>query len=180
MNARHLPACCAVLALACSSASALDLTPSGLSVQIGRSPDKTNVLAVGAVWDSRWRAGQRVAFSAYGEVMLSHWRADAIGGGHQSLQQLTLLPVLRIQPRAESPFFFDIGIGASYLGTDYATSDKRFSTRWNFYDVLGAGYRFGPSGKHEIGLRLVHVSNAGLRHPNPGEEFVMLRYATRF
>lgn len=36
-------------------------------------------------------------------------------------------------------------------------------------------HRFLPAA-----LRLQHFSNASIRHPNPGENFVQLRYARRF
>jgi hypothetical protein len=31
-----------------------------------------------------------------------------------------------------------------------------------------------------VGLRLSHVSNAGIKEPNPGENFLQLRYARSF
>ena len=39
---------------------------------------------------------------------------------------------------------------------------------------VSQGYR------HELALRLQHFSNAGIKHPNPGENFVQLRYAQGF
>ena len=39
---------------------------------------------------------------------------------------------------------------------------------------------FGARGEHEVSLRLQHFSNAGIKHPNPGETFVRLRYVRRF
>ncbi len=47
-------------------------------------------------------------------------------------------------------------------------------------DHLAAGWQFGPRRDHELTLRIQHFSNAGIRHPNPGENFVQLRYARRF
>jgi lipid A 3-O-deacylase len=67
--------------------------------------------------------------------------------------------------------------------TDHAfqTPGHTFSTQWNFQDVLGAGYVLGGSkGRDETQLRLGHFSNAGLRNPNPGEDYLQLRYARRF
>ena len=57
---------------------------------------------------------------------------------------------------------------------------KRFTTTFNFVDVIGVGRSFGPSRTQELGLRLQHVSNAGIRVPNPGQNFVQLRYAASF
>jgi lipid A 3-O-deacylase len=67
------------------------------------------------------------------------------------------------------------------MDRNYETPRKRFSTRWNFYDMVGVGHTYGgPQERHEVGLRLVHTSNAGIKNPNPGENFLQLRYAYRF
>jgi hypothetical protein len=120
-----------------------------------------------------------VELSARTELLLNEWRADDFGGGHQNFTQVVLLPTLRVQPaQGRSPWFFELGIGASYMDPLYVTPEKRFSTRFNFYDVLGVGYSLGRD--RELGLRLNHVSNAGIRNPNPGEEFLQLRFLQRF
>jgi len=62
----------------------------------------------------------------------------------------------------------------------YRHSDKHFSTSFNFGDHVGVGYSFGAAKKNEIALRLEHFSNAGIKHPNPGQNFVELRYVHHF
>jgi hypothetical protein len=44
---------------------------------------------------------------------------------------------------------------------------------------MAVGRMFGAERQHELVLRLEHFSNAGIDHPNPGENFVQLRYAHR-
>lgn len=164
------------------AAHAVDWRPDAVMVQGGAGPDHTAAIAAGLVWDWDWLRRRRALVTAQTEFFVSQWRADAAGGGRQSLQQVTLLPLLRMQlDRGRSPWYLELGVGASYLSKDYVTPDKTFSTRWNFYDVIGAGYRFGGAeGRHELGLRYVHISNLGIRKPNPGEDFVLLRYAAKF
>nr|WP_311732042.1 acyloxyacyl hydrolase [Variovorax paradoxus] len=53
-------------------------------------------------------------------------------------------------------------------------------TRFQFTEQLGIGRNFGAQGEHELSLRLRHFSNAGIRKPNPGENFVRVRYLYRF
>jgi hypothetical protein len=133
------------------------------------------------VWDWDWRLQRRGLFTAQTELLVSQWRADRVGGGSYSLQQYTLLPVLRIRPdEGRSPWYLEAGIGASWLSRDYVTPNKTFGSRWNFYDMLGGGYSFGASRRHELGLRYVHTSNLGIRDPNPGEDFLLLRYGVKF
>jgi lipid A 3-O-deacylase len=62
----------------------------------------------------------------------------------------------------------------------YRTSEKQFSTHFNFADVLGAGRNFGEGQRHEVSLRLTHFSNGGFKHPNPGMNLVRLRYGVMF
>jgi hypothetical protein len=62
----------------------------------------------------------------------------------------------------------------------YRTDHKEFSTRFNFYDTIGIGRSFGDHRQHEVSLRWAHVSNAGIKEPNPGENFIQLRYARQF
>jgi hypothetical protein len=113
--------------------------------------------------------------------MLNQWRADAMGGGKQSLTQIAVVPSLRMRlAQGRSPWFLEVGVGLSYMDRLLVTPNKSFSTRWNFYDLLGAGYSFGASREHELGVRWVHVSNAGLKKPNPGQDFLQLRYTQRF
>ncbi len=174
----------AALALAGTPpARALDLRPDAAFLQLGAGQDSAAMAGVGLVWDWDFRSMRRKAeLTAHTELMVNRWQADAVAGGRQQLTQVVLLPSLRMRlGRGASPAFIELGVGASWLDRGYQTPDKRFGTRWNFYDMLGAGYTFGgPQGRSELGLRLVHVSNAGIRNPNPGQNFVQVRYARRF
>ena len=82
--------------------------------------------------------------------------------------------------KRQSPWFLEAGVGLSLTSVLYQTQAKRFSTRFNFGTHLGLGRNFGTRGEHELSLRVEHFSNAGIRHPNPGENFVQLRYVYRF
>jgi len=50
----------------------------------------------------------------------------------------------------------------------------------NFGDHIALGLRLGDRQEHELQLRVEHFSNAGLRKPNPGENFGQVRYVWRF
>lgn len=77
----------------------------------------------------------------------------------------------------QSPWFVDAGVGATLFNHVYRTSDREFSTAFQFTEVLGMGFTADP---HEFALRLQHISNADIRKPNPGENLVRLRYSYRF
>ena len=122
--------------------------------------------------DVRFFSGRlALAVDAYA----SRWQADALPGERDDFTQLGLVPMLRWRfDEGRSPWFVEGGIGVSYLVNGYRTRTKAFGSRWNFSDHLGVGYSFG---RHEIGMYVKHVSNAGLDKPNPGETFYQLRYS---
>lgn len=57
---------------------------------------------------------------------------------------------------------------------------KQFSTEFNFGDHIAIGREFGERSRHALAVRIEHFSNAGINHPNPGENFLQLRYSYRF
>jgi len=71
---------------------------------------------------------------------------------------------------ASVPVF--LGVGVSYK-TEH---DGLVSTRWNFAEQLGVQFRF-KGGASAVELCVRHWSNAGLRLPNRGQDFVTLTYA---
>ena len=76
--------------------------------------------------------------------------------------------------------FVEAGIGVNAITPIFRSRDHQFSTTFNFVDHLGFGLRFGASRENEISLRVQHFSNAGIKKPNPGQDFAVLRYARHF
>ena len=124
-----------------------------------------------------WREGAR---SFYWDLFASQWRGP-FDGQRRSIAQLGAIATWRYRfDGGASPWFVEGGIGGSVSDRLYRTDSRSFSTTFQFTEVIGAGYSFGERGRHELSLRLQHFSNAGIRKPNPGENFVRLRYAYRF
>jgi hypothetical protein len=171
----------ALAAFACCGAQALDLRPGGAFVQGGLGVH-THSVSAGAIWPWAWKHnGWGGEWSGQTEVFVSHWRADDFGGGHQGFTQIGVSPMLRLRfDQGRSAWFVEAGIGLTTLDKDYRTPHREFATRFNFIDSVAVGRNFGASGQHELSLRAVHVSNANIKRPNPGEDFLVLRYARRF
>lgn len=148
---------------------------------VGNSP--TTAMALGFTWHfGTARALWGGLVTTYGDVFLSEWRARQVMDGKQvDYSQVGAIASARYRFDAgHSPWFIDAGIGVSTMDRTYQTPDHRFSTRFQFTPVLSAGRNFGSKGAHELSLRLQHFSNGGIREPNPGENFVRLRYLYRF
>jgi hypothetical protein len=141
----------------------------------------TYSLTAGVAWPSTWRhTGLDGVWTAQTEFFVSHWNAK-LDGRRESFTQVGLSPILRYRfDQGRSAWFAEGGVGLSYLDGIYQRDHKRFSTRFNFHDTIGVGRSFGVDREQEIGLRIVHVSNAGIKEPNPGENFIQLRYARQF
>jgi hypothetical protein len=146
-------------------------------VQLGLA-EAARTHTAGAAWHWRWQkpwAGGQLG--GYWEASFGRWASELADGRRSTawVTQLGLTPVLRWTPEG-SPWFAEAGIGVHLLMPVYRSQDKRFSTTFNFGDHLALGRRFGEQGQHEVALRLQHYSNASIRRPNPGENFLQLRY----
>lgn len=127
----------------------------------------------------RWNWGNSPV-DGYWDVGIGRWQADA-PTGLRGITVLGFVPTFRLHPDGHaSAWFIDAGIGVTWASDVWATNLKRFSTRFNFASQVGVGLQLGAQRSHEVALRIQHVSNGGYRSPNPGENFVQLRYAARF
>jgi hypothetical protein len=152
----------ALFLVVASSAQALD----SISGEIGSGTRQVDMYRLGVQWrqkQPRWLEGTR--FSLYWDASVGAWDGD-IG----SLVDLGITPVLRYGKR-HGPYA-DGGIGLHYLSDTHVSSAVEFSTKYQFGDHIGAGWRFES---YDFSLRLQHLSNAGIHNPNPGINFLQLR-----
>lgn len=153
---------------------------SSLFAQYGVA-DSTRELTAGATWDWAWSKPFATGrLTGYWESSVSRWSYE---GERKAtwLGKLEVTPVFRYRPNnGDSPWFGEAAIGLTLTTTLYATNRKSFSTRFNFGDHVAIGRNFGEDGRYEVALRIEHLSNAGIQHPNPGENFVQVRLSYRF
>ncbi|QGW80080.1 acyloxyacyl hydrolase [Variovorax paradoxus] len=175
-----------ILCLLGTEAHAFEDSARGIYFEGGRAPhgDKgaTNSATVGVTLP--WSLRQPVhegALTSYWDLFISQWHAPAFGDGSRNYAQIGAIYTWRYRFGAgSSPWFAEGGVGATVMDHLYKTPDRTFSTAFQFTEVLGVGRSFGENGRHELTLRLQHFSNAGIKKPNPGENFVRLRYTYRF
>ncbi len=115
------------------------------------------------------------------DLFASYWSSRMANVDRQRNYVFGVVPTLRWRgDQGQSPWFAQVGSGLSLATELYQSGDKRFSTRYNFATHLAVGTNFGAQREHELMLRLEHYSNAGIKKPNPGENFLQLRYARKF
>ncbi len=137
------------------------------------------VLAASAGWmrdlglfdaGSRWRLGLEAGAGA--------WHSKANGGfPSRTFGRVGVTPNLRYAFGDDRALFVEAGIGLDLIAPKFSVGNKRFGSVFQFNDHVAVGMRFGPARQHELSLRVDHYSNAGIKHPNPGQNFGELRYA---
>ncbi|NVK55936.1 MAG: acyloxyacyl hydrolase [Alteromonadaceae bacterium] len=75
--------------------------------------------------------------------------------------------------------YAEFGIGLSLLD-DTQFAGKDVSTHYQFEDRLGVKVKLGDEDENELSLRYFHYSNAGLKKPNPGLDFIAMSFMKRF
>ncbi len=143
----------------------------------------TDALTVGATlpwrnWSMPLWGGE---LRGHWDIYLSRWSFDRAPGGRSNSLVLGVAPTLRLRPdQGRAAWFWEAGLGANVGNHVYRTVDREFSTSFNFATHVGIGVNLGARRQHELLLSVQHVSNAGIKQPNPGLNFVQLRYALHF
>lgn len=150
----------------------------GLSIEGGVGDAKTSVVRVGAHWNwqKKWFTQNRWQLGGYWEAQAGMWDNR---GGVGALIDLSVTPVFRFTA-ADSPWYFEGAIGFHWLSDYPSRGGTPFSSKFQFGDHLGLGVRYGERRQNEIGLRVQHLSNAGIRNPNPGINLILLHYKNHF
>lgn len=178
----------AVCLACCTAAHAFDYEGIGVYLEGGRAPHgeagSTSSATVGVMlpWPARHAAPSGLGLMpSYVDIFASHWRAPSLDQGHRSITQVGAIATWRYRfAEGSSPWFVEGGLGITVMDRLYRTPEREFSTAFQFTEMLGVGRSFGEDGHHELSLRVQHFSNASIKKPNPGENFVRVRYAYRF
>ena len=147
----------------------------GMSLEAGNG-NGVDVWRVGAQWNwqKKWFTGGAWHVGGYWDLQLGQWR----GASH--VTDIGLTPTFRLEQSSGYGPYLEGAIGFHYLSGKNITAAKQFSTNFQFGDHVGAGVRFGDKGRYDLGLRLQHTSNGGIKHPNPGVNFALIRFQYRF
>lgn len=139
-----------------------------MTAEYGTGSRDVNLWRIGLQWKQRpaqWMANHS-RWSWYWDLSVGGWHGD-LGRVHD----VGLTPVFRYSQAARGPYL-EAAVGFHLLSDSHINSDLGFSTRFQFGDHVGAGYHHG---RYDWQVRLQHLSNGGMRNPNPGINFIILR-----
>lgn len=132
-------------------------------------------------WQSRWWQSSQNHLGGYWDMSLAQWRGSRFRNeidARQNITDLGITPVLRFQANDKKGWYIEAGIGAHLLSDLYDNAGRRFSTRFQFGDHLGIGYVTRQN--FTVSLSVQHFSNGGIKHPNPGTLFGVVKVAYKF
>ena len=133
-------------------------------------------------WNQPLATGEAWLLGAYWDLTVGHWHPHYAGGGNHDVNDIGLTPVLRITERQRSAIapYAEAGIGAHLISEHHLYDGRDMSTNFQFGDHIGAGVSFGDQYAWDLGVRVQHLSNAGIKNPNPGINFLQVRAAYHF
>ena len=117
----------------------------------------------------------------YWEVSANFWEYGE-QNTHSSNYALAISPVIvkHLTTIADQyPVYLEAGIGAS-LVDDRTFAGKDIGSHYQFEDRIGFIFSLNKKETHQVSLRYMHYSNAGLSDDNPGLDFLTLSYIRKF
>jgi hypothetical protein len=155
--------------LACGGTAAAQ-AQSEVVVSLGRAADNADIDVVRLAYrrtlpsDARWWVPTLV------ELGGGIWRVPDLAGTTQRFD-LHATPVWRADFERT---YVEGGIGLYLLSHTINNDVTHISTSFEFGSHVGAGLRIGARHETRVSIALQHLSNAGIKEPNGGVNFVLV------
>jgi lipid A 3-O-deacylase len=165
---------CATLLLSASGVAVADQF--GIQIAGGLGDRHVKKLDLGLVWDPNltwWQIGDW-HFALIGEAHVAWWHTDE-GNVHENIGEIGVTPIIRfIKGSGSVRPFVEAGAGVRLLSSPTISSTFSLGSAFQFADLAGVGVQFGGHQQYQAGYRFQHVSNGGIKEPNPGINFHQL------
>ncbi|TLX53213.1 acyloxyacyl hydrolase [Stutzerimonas nosocomialis] len=166
----------ALAALTACSLAPVAANAMSLTAAVGQTGESTMTYRLGAEFDFQrsWFQTSVGRLTGYWDAGYTYWEGDETTANHS----LSFAPVFVYEFAGQTVRpYIEAGIGvALFENTELENND--LSTTFQFEDRIGLGLRF--NGGHEIGVRAIHYSNAGIKKPNDGVESYAVHYRVAF
>jgi hypothetical protein len=155
----------------------------GYSLEVGTGHENVKMVRLNA-WLRQWERapnGRKFATQIHWELGLAGWRAPEENGGDRQLIDVSATPVLWLSPAAAAAMqpYGEVGIGVHAL-SEHRIGERELATPYHFGSLIGAGMRWGPQRRYHAGIRVQHLSNAGVESPNPGINFTTITLGVQY
>lgn len=146
--------------------------------------NETKMIRLGVQWkwERQWMRSNGRHIGGYWDLSLAQWRGDRFkdmpGQTRQHITSIGITPVFRYQNDTLKGFYAEAGIGAHYLSEHYDNNGSQLSTNFQFGDHIGIGYVFENNA--DLGFKIQHFSNGGIKNPNDGVNFAVIRFGYPF
>ncbi len=139
-------------------------------------------VSVNREWTEKWFTDHSWVLGGYWDASLGEWHAHNPAGGNHDVVDFGITPVWRVTERERSPIapYAELAVGAHYISEHAIYTGRNMSTHFQFGDHVGLGVSLGEQHAWDLGVRLQHLSNAGLKNPNPGINFYQVRAGYHF
>lgn len=147
------------------------------------SGNKTQMLRLSAqwMWNEKWWQSNGTHIGGYWDLALAQWREQNYKGsadGHRNLASVGITPVFRFQHDSNIGMYTEAGIGLHLLSDTYNNNDHVLSGNVQFGSHIGIGYIF--KNNVDISFKFQHFSNGGIKQPNDGVNFSILKISHPF
>ncbi|MEC5218286.1 lipid A 3-O-deacylase [Actimicrobium sp. GrIS 1.19] len=162
----------------CVSAYAID----NVSAEVATG-NKSQVYRLGAQWnmDRQWFQSDKSELWGYWDATIAGWKANKFegrDGATQSFVDIGFTPTARWQALNHQGIYFESGLGPHINSDVYNNNGRRLSTHLQFGTHLGLGYV--TAGGLDLALKIQHFSNGGIKQPNNGVNFAIVKVGYRF
>lgn len=147
------------------------------------SANKTQMLRLGVqwMWSEKWWQSNDTHIGGYWDLTLAQWRERNYKSGtddHRNLTSVGITPVFRFQHDSKIGLYTEAGIGLHLLSDTYDNNDHVLSGNAQFGSHVGVGYIF--KNNVDISFKFQHFSNGGIKQPNDGVNFSILKISHTF
>jgi lipid A 3-O-deacylase len=152
------------------------------SLELGTG-NRTTVVRGAVQWqwkNTAWWESNGTHISGYWDLSFADWRENRYNNTDSvhNLYDIGITPVFRFERDDRKGPYAEAGVGLHLASELYNNDDRLFSTAFQFGDHVGAGYVFNNG--LDLGIRLQHLSNGGIKHPNGGVNYALVRVAYPF
>lgn len=152
-----------------------------VSLSVGHSPRHVTQTELGLIWDTGYHWGNPMDWDLrlYLGAYLGWWHPTSAGG--EDVVSIGASPLIRLSKHLSgfTPYF-EVSAGPRLLSHTEPAAGHPMSSGFQFAESVGVGAAFGQHNQYQIGYRFEHVSNGGIKEPNPGYNFHQVYFQYHF